>query len=164
MSTAVPNKTCTAQDAARQDWQDRVVSTPSLHAVIQFHSRQKYLLMAHRYAGYRELGRYLADAHTRPLDEVMQHYIRRFICHLDCPATRKTHTNVLTHIAGYLKKELDSSGRQSLAQAIEQYRLGVLPLKVPLTLLRQQIARHGSDYIRSQTYLNPDLDALPECN
>lgn len=164
MVTAEANKTHTAQDAARQEWQDRVESAPSLHAVIQFHSRQKYLLMAHRYAGYRELGRYLADAHTRPLDEVMQHYIRRFIHHLDCPASRKTHTNVLTHIAGYLKRELDSRGRQSLAQAIEQYRLGLLPLKVPLTLLRQQIERHGSDYIRSQSYLKPDLELRTECN
>jgi len=164
MTTAAPNKTRTARDAARQDWQDRVESAPSLHAVIQFHSRQKYLLMAHRYAGYRELGHYLAAAHTRPLDEVMQHYIRRFIYHLNCPATRKTHTNVLTHIAGYLKRELDSSGRQSLAQAIEQYRLGTIPLKVPLTLLREQIARHGSDYIRAQSYLNPNLELSLECS
>ena len=162
MTTAVANKTCTALAAARQDWQDRVESAPSLHAVIQFHSRQKYLLMAHRYAGYRELGRYLADAHTRPLEEVMQHYIGRFTCHLNCPASRKTHTNVLTHIAGYLKKALNSHDRQNLAQAIEQYRLGVTPLKVPMELLRQQIDHCGSDYIRSQSYLNPDL--LPECN
>lgn len=162
MTAAVANKTCTAQDAARQDWQDRVESAPSLHAVIQFHSRQKYLLMAHRYAGYRELGHYLADAHNHPLDEVMRYYLSRFMAHLDQPVSRKSHTNVLTHIAGYLKKTLNSHDRQSLAQAIEQYRLGAIPLKVPMELLRQQIDHCGSDYIRSQSYLNPEL--IPECN
>lgn len=155
MNDAVLRENFIVRVFAYDDWKTSVESEPSYHAIIQFHSRQKYLLMAHHYEGYRELGRYLADAHDQPLAEVMQHYLLRFMHHLSCKANRKTHTNVLMHLLGYLKKEIDSDCKQELIDAIEQYRQGHVHLVVPLTLLKHYIKRYGSDYIRAQTYLNP---------
>ena len=140
---------------AFDDWMNTLAVKPDYHALIQFHSRQKYLLMAHHYAGYRELGRYLAEAHDQPLDEVMQHYLQGFMDHMSHKATRKTHTNVLMHMMGYMKKDLDGECKQELLDAIEQYRTGVVPLVVPLTLIKHYLKRYGSDYIQEQTYLNP---------
>ncbi|MBA4501317.1 DUF1722 domain-containing protein [Marinobacterium marinum] len=129
----------------------------SYHALLQHHSRQKYRLMAHHYEGYRELGRYLAQAHDQPLDNVVQHYRERFEYHMAFPATRKSHTNVLQHIFGYLKREIDSASKRDILASIEAYRLGQTSLDVPLTLLDRYIQRFGSDYIRQQSYLNPGL-------
>ena len=155
MNDAVLRENFIARVFAYDDWKTSIEPDPSYHAIIQFHSRQKYLLMAHHYEGYRELGRYLADAHQQPLPEVMQHYISRFMHHMSHKATRKTHTNVLMHILGYLKKEIDSECKQELLDAIEQYRQEHVHLVVPLALLKHYVKRFGSDYIRSQTYLNP---------
>ncbi|GEK72411.1 MULTISPECIES: YbgA family protein [Halomonas] len=140
---------------ALDDWKRNVEPEPSRHALIQFHSRQKFLLMAHRVETYRELGRYLGEAHDVPVEEAAVHYLRRFMEALSRPATRKSHTNALMHVMGYLKRALDGDTRQDLLAAVEEYRLQQVPLAVPMRLLNHYIQRHGSDYIRAQSYLQP---------
>ncbi|WP_420598945.1 YbgA family protein [Neptuniibacter sp.] len=137
-------------------WQDEVMQSPSLHEVIQFHSRHKYQLMAHSYEGYKQLGRYLADeAPKKELDEVLLEYILALMTHLKNRASRKSHTNTLMHIMGYLKRDVDADTKQDLLEAIEQYRSSQVHLVVPLTLLKHYLKRHGSEYIQSQAYLDP---------
>lgn len=137
-------------------WQDEVMQSPSLHEVIQFHSRHKYQLMAHSYEGYKQLGRYLADeAPQKELDEVLSEYILALMTHLKNRASRKSHTNTLMHIMGYLKRDVDADTKQDLLEAIEQYRSSQVHLVVPLTLLKHYLKRHGSEYIQSQAYLDP---------
>jgi uncharacterized protein YbgA (DUF1722 family)/uncharacterized protein YbbK (DUF523 family) len=136
-------------------WKQQVEAQPSYHALLQFHSHSKYLLMAHSYEGYRTLGRYLADAHQLPLEEAMQTYIQGFMEHMTKCATRNSHVNVLMHVFGYLKKEIDADTKQELLASIEQYHRGDVHLIVPLTLLKHYLKRHGSDYIRQQSYLDP---------
>lgn len=137
-------------------WQEEVMKNPSLHEVIQFHSRHKYQLMAHSYEGYKQLGQYLAnEAPNKPLSEVLADYILSLMTHLKNRANRKSHTNTLMHIMGYLKRDIDSETKQDLLDAIEQYRTSKVHLVVPLTLLKHYLKRHGSDYIQSQAYLDP---------
>jgi uncharacterized protein YbgA (DUF1722 family) len=42
-----------------------------------------------------------------------------------------------------------------LVEVIESYRLGRVPLVVPLTLLRHHFRRYPNSYIEQQVYLNP---------
>ena len=71
-------------------------------------------------------------------------------------ATAKRHTNVLQHMAGYFKKTLDAGSRDELQAAIEDYRLGQVPLAVPITLIRHHVRVHKIDYLAGQEYLrNP---------
>jgi len=136
-------------------WKQQVEPDPSFHAIQRFHARHKYTLMAHTYQGYRELGRFLADAHSMPLDELMPEYLQRLMEFLKMKAGRKSHTNTMLHIFGYLKKAIDSECKQELLDSIEQYRRGEVHLVVPLTLLKHYLKRHGSDYINEQVYLDP---------
>jgi uncharacterized protein YbgA (DUF1722 family) len=73
---------------------------------------------------------------------------------------RSNHVNVLEHIRGYLKQELDRSDKQELTDSIENYRLGLLPLIVPITLLRHHFRRHPNRYIERSYYLQPHPDEL----
>jgi uncharacterized protein YbgA (DUF1722 family) len=70
-------------------------------------------------------------------------------------ATTRRHTNVLSHMAGHLKKLLDGPSRQELAATIDEYRLGIVPLVVPLTLIRHHVRVHDVRYLAGQTYLEP---------
>ncbi|GGO79736.1 hypothetical protein GCM10011348_14770 [Marinobacterium nitratireducens] len=140
---------------ALQRWKQEVETDPSYHALIQYHSRSKYLLMAHSYQGYRELGRFLAEAHALPLEEAMSTYIGRFMAHMARRASRKSHVNVLMHVLGYLKKSIDGDCKRELLEVIERYRRSEVNLVVPLTLLQHYLNRFGNDYIRSQSYLDP---------
>jgi uncharacterized protein YbgA (DUF1722 family) len=73
--------------------------------------------------------------------------------------TRGKHVNVLQHLMGYLKKDLSSEDKQELLGLIEDYRQGMVPLIVPLTLLKHHLNRHPvPDWVawkRQQAYLNP---------
>jgi uncharacterized protein YbgA (DUF1722 family) len=79
---------------------------------------------------------------------------------LSRPATRGTHSNVLQHLSGHLKQHLGDAERTELQRLIEQYRTGVIPLVVPLTLLRHHFNRHPDAYVANQDYLQPYPDDL----
>ena len=51
-------------------------------------------------------------------------------------ATPQRHTNVLQHMAGYFKDRLDAASKRELAETIDDYRRSLVPLVVPLTLIR----------------------------
>jgi uncharacterized protein YbgA (DUF1722 family) len=70
-------------------------------------------------------------------------------------ATRARHVNVLQHMAGYFKKTLDTPARDELGSAIEDYRQGLVPLIVPVTLLRHHVRQQGVQYLADQIYLSP---------
>jgi uncharacterized protein YbgA (DUF1722 family) len=50
---------------------------------------------------------------------------------------------------------IDGDTKQELLESIEQYHRGDVHLVVPLALLKHYLKRHGSDYIRQQSYLDP---------
>ena len=70
-------------------------------------------------------------------------------------ATRAKNTNVLQHILGFFKKDLDAASRQELLGHIEDYRRGVVPLIVPLTLVAHYVRLLDVSYLRDQVYLTP---------
>jgi uncharacterized protein YbgA (DUF1722 family) len=70
-------------------------------------------------------------------------------------ATPKRHANVLTHMVGHLKKMLDEESKQELLRSIDDYRQGLVPLIVPVTLLRHHVRRHRVGYLLNQVYLDP---------
>ncbi len=145
---------------AHHNFRKEVLEQPSMHHLIEFHSRYKYLLMAHHQTSYRELGRLLGESNELTLDELCQQYFALFMEALAKPANKGNHINTLLHILGYLKRSVSSSARQKLLEAIDKYKTGVVPLAVPLFLLKHYLDQHGSDYIRSQRYLEPYPEAL----
>jgi uncharacterized protein YbgA (DUF1722 family) len=58
-------------------------------------------------------------------------------------------------MAGYFKTLLDAESRAELGATIEDYRRGLLPLVVPMTLIRHHVRRHGVTYLADQAYLDP---------
>jgi uncharacterized protein YbgA (DUF1722 family) len=75
-------------------------------------------------------------------------------------ATPKRHAKVLHHMVGYFKETLDVSSRAELLASIEDYRLGHVPLAVPVTLLRHHVRVHEVHDLAGQIYLAPDPKEL----
>ncbi|HSU81310.1 MAG TPA: DUF523 and DUF1722 domain-containing protein [Thermoanaerobaculia bacterium] len=125
-------------------------------ALTRFHERHKFLLMARNQNGMRRLGRLLGDSGKgTPTPELAAAYRRGLTEVLRRPATRRGHTNVLQHLAGYVSDAVDPADRAELAETIERYRLGLVPLIVPLTLIRHHVRRQGVEYLQGQAYLEP---------
>ena len=70
-------------------------------------------------------------------------------------ATVRKHVDVLQHSVGFLKKADDPVGRDEFFEAIEDYRAGLVPLVVPVTLLRHLARRHDQAYLLDSSYLAP---------
>jgi len=128
--------------------------------LVNFHTQHKFLILAHDQAAYRQLGRLVAEAGKGDPVELAERYIQDLMAALSKHASRRDHSNVLMHLAGYFKKHLDGPDREELHECIHAYRRGAYPLLVPLTLLRHHLRRHPDGYLAEQHYLNPFPRAL----
>ena len=123
--------------------------------LVEFHTRHKLLLMAHSPVAYQEMGRMLARLDNAVLSELADRYIGRIMQVLKIQASRKRHVNVLQHLLGYLRTHVDGANRADLADVIDTYRRGMVPLVVPITLLQHHFHRNPHPYISRQVYMKP---------
>lgn len=123
--------------------------------LVAFHTAHKLQLLAHSPQRYQELGRLVATAKLRSRDEIRRAYAEGFMSALQRVATPQRHANVLQHMVGYLRDLLDSQSRAELHRLIGEYRRGLVPLVVPLTLLGYFVRKHRVEYLLGQTYLEP---------
>ena len=145
---------------AYAEWQQLLRQGLTRKALIDFHSRYKYLLMATHPMQYKALGRLLGNLAQHDLNELAPRYFSQLMEALKHCATRRTHSNVLQHLCGYLKQNLSREDKAEIQQLIGQYRQGVVPLVVPMTLLKHHFRRHPDDYIAQQVYLQPHPEDL----
>jgi uncharacterized protein YbgA (DUF1722 family)/uncharacterized protein YbbK (DUF523 family) len=123
--------------------------------LVAFHTAHKLQLMAHSPQAYTELGRMVAAAKGAPRAELARGYTSAFMQGLKVIATARRNSNVLLHVVGYFKKLLDAAARAELLAVIEDYHRGLVPLVVPITLIRHHVRTHGVAYLAGQTYLSP---------
>ncbi|MCW8884310.1 MAG: DUF523 and DUF1722 domain-containing protein [Motiliproteus sp.] len=141
-------------------WQQLLADGITAKSLIEFHSRHKYLLMAHDQEIYHYLGKLLANLKKADLQRLADCYIENLMKALRRPATRKTHSNVMLHLLGYLKRSLDQRSRQQLLDQINLYRQGQIPLIAVMTLLNHFLVNLSTNYIRKQRYLQPHPQEL----
>jgi uncharacterized protein YbgA (DUF1722 family) len=79
---------------------------------------------------------------------------------LKITAKRSNHVNVLEHIRGYIKNDLEKDDKKELSDCIENYRLGLLPLIVPITLLKHHFRKFPNTYIERSHYFEPHPQQL----
>jgi uncharacterized protein YbgA (DUF1722 family)/uncharacterized protein YbbK (DUF523 family) len=123
--------------------------------LVRFHTAHKLTLMAHSPSAYRTLGRLVAGARTLSRRALESEYRMGFMGALRALATPARQTNVLQHMMGYFKRTLDADARGELLSVIQDYRRGLVPLIVPMTLIRHHVRRVGVPYLEGQVYLEP---------
>ncbi|WP_394143738.1 YbgA family protein [Vibrio atypicus] len=124
-------------------------------AIVEFHSRYKLTLMAHHPVSYKELGRLVANIKDYDLQEFFQLYRLGLMKAMAHRASRKNNTNVLMHLQGYFKRDLNRESKAELRQVIDDYRVGLLPLLAPLTLIRHYLSSHPDSYLQQQKFFQP---------
>lgn len=145
---------------AYADWQALLAEGLSRGGLMRFHSRYKYQLMANNPVQYKVIGHLLGTMGRGDASEIGPRYFSQLMAALKRCATRGTHSNVLQHLSGYLKQSLSSADKQEMQHLIEQYREGIVPLVVPLTLLKHHFRLHPDPYVSQQVYLQPHPENL----
>jgi len=136
-------------------WKDFLREQPDMGRLVEFHSRHKLLMMAHSPQIYREMGVLVAHGKQLGMQKLLQRYEEQFMKGLAFQATAKKNTNVLMHIMGYFKKELSAAEKEELLETITQYHHQLVPLLVPLTLLKHYVRKFDQAYLKQQVYLLP---------
>lgn len=129
-------------------------------ALVDFHSRYKYQLMACSPKAYRTLGQQLGQRTGQPDAVFAQGYFVALMQALREPPTPGLHCNVLMHLGGYFRRHLDAAARHALERSILAYRNGAAPLTEPLALLRQHLEKYPNSYLSRQVYLEPYLERV----
>jgi uncharacterized protein YbgA (DUF1722 family)/uncharacterized protein YbbK (DUF523 family) len=148
----------------RENWVERVFAYHALKQLwrkpwtigdlVDFHTRHKFTLLAHSEPEYRQLGQLVAAAKSVTRGELRDRYSDLFMAAMKKIATTNKNCNVLQHILGFFKKELDAKSKEELISHIEDYRQRLVPLIVPLTLIAHYVRILDVPYLRDQVYLH----------
>jgi uncharacterized protein YbgA (DUF1722 family) len=151
--------------ALRENWIERVFAYRrlrslfegrfSLGRLVAFHTAHKLQLLAHSPEAYRRLGRLVAGAKAMDRAELRRRYEAGFMEALAVRATPRRHGNVLQHCLGYFRERLDAKPRAALAAHVADYQKGLVPLVVPVTMIRHYVDQLGVEYLAGQVYLEP---------
>ena len=136
-------------------WREVRQNDPGLDAVVQFHTATKLLLMSHSVTHYRQMGKLVAAGKSIPFEVLLDQYEELLMAALRRKTTVKKHTNVLQHMMGYFKKQLSGDEKQELLEILDQYRSGLIPLIVPVTLINHYVRKYRQSYLEKQIYLHP---------
>jgi uncharacterized protein YbgA (DUF1722 family)/uncharacterized protein YbbK (DUF523 family) len=133
---------------------DLLATGSAARDLVAFHTRHKFLVLAHSPELYRRLGRLVAAGRGRHAYAVL------FMQALRVKATPRKHANVLQHILGFVKDDLPADEKREILGLIDAMRRERLPLIVPLTLLRHHCRRLKVEYVLEQVYLSPHPEEL----
>ncbi len=136
-------------------WQEFKSLDKTVGGLVSFHASHKLLIMAHSLRHYSTLGKLVADLKKYRREELFERYFITLMEGLQFLATVKKNTNVLQHMAGYFKQWLSSDEKQELQGVITNYHRELVPLIVPITLLRHYVRKYSAEYLKQQVYLNP---------
>jgi uncharacterized protein YbgA (DUF1722 family)/uncharacterized protein YbbK (DUF523 family) len=149
----------------RENWIERVFAYRRLRScfaarwsigrLVAFHTAHKLQLLSHSPRHYAGLGRLVADARQLGAAAVRDRYVHDFMDALRTLATPRRQVNVLQHVLGTFRGRLDDRDRRELAALVADYGQGLLPLIVPITLIRHHVRRHRIAYLEGQVYLEP---------
>ena len=138
-----------------QRWQELLGGGGTVGQLVAFHSRHKYMLMSHSAKHLKALGGLVAEPRKYKRPELLERYFKLLMEGLNLQATVRKHTNVLQHMAGYFKQQLSPVEKLELHEVITRYHQGLVPLIVPITLIKHYSRKYDDPYLKEQHYLNP---------
>jgi len=136
-------------------WREVMEQKKGVKNLIAFHTRHKLLILAHSPKHYQTMGKLVARTREVPLKELQEQYQRLFLEALLLKTTPKKNSNVLQHMMGYFKEQLSADEKKELLEIMELYRREMIPLIVPVTLMKHYVRKYDQSYLQDQYYLDP---------
>ena len=136
-------------------WKECEAGGGKIKDLVSFHTDHKLLILSHSTTHYRMLGTLVANVERYPSGKRNTEYLASLMEGLRLLSTVKKNTNVLMHMLGYFRKQISHDEKQELLETIEHYHKGLVPLIVPVTLIKHYVRKYDEQYLARQHYLNP---------
>jgi uncharacterized protein YbgA (DUF1722 family)/uncharacterized protein YbbK (DUF523 family) len=135
-------------------WQHLLKHNLNRETILQFHTRHKFIFLAHNEAAYRRLNRLLVQMPLQINQSFLNHYLLHCMDVFKKPCSTKHHVNVLQHALRYFRKQLNIAEQQELEQLIDDYRSLKSPLSVPIACIQHHLLRRPISYLCDQLYFS----------
>lgn len=138
----------------------RVEETGTMAALVNFHTANKLAFMAASQRALRVMGKIVANHEHLPPGKVIAAYRAELAGALVKMARHTGVINVLQHALGYVSDELKAPERKYFLAALERYRLGRVPMSVPVNVMHEFAIRTEARYLLGQTLFEPYPEEL----
>jgi uncharacterized protein YbbK (DUF523 family)/uncharacterized protein YbgA (DUF1722 family) len=120
----------------------------SMRALIEYHSNNKYLLMAYNQQLQKTLGRIVANHENHAFTEVKKSYYAILKKLFQSPTDPGKNENVILHMFGYFSDNLTTDEKSFFFNQLKMYRQYQLPLTALMTVMYSWILRFNIDYLK----------------
>lgn len=130
-------------------------TNPTVADLVEFHTTYKYLIFAKSQKSYKALGQIVANQTKEPLEQILSTYKEEFLKAISQKSSIKKSYNVLLHIFGYFKNDIDGIEKSELLDSFEEFKNETIPLIVPIKILQLYVHKFDKSYLAKQKFLNP---------
>ncbi len=120
--------------------------------LVEFHARNKYLIMSRDQSKLKTLGRIVASYKHGEMNNILTKYEKDLHLVLERQPTIKTHSNVIMHVFGHFSNEFDHNEKMSFIALIDKYKRKELMLGTVLATINPIIYKFNKTYLANQTY------------
>ena len=113
-----------------------IKSKPSMNKLVQFHTTNKYLLMAFNQVELNKLGKIVANHEKLSLNNIIKNYKVYLKSALSKTPTHSRHADVLRRMYGHFHKKLPKCKQQMIEQRISDYQNREVSLSETLRILK----------------------------
>lgn len=139
----------------------KVKQGKSINQLIDFQTKNKFLIMSYSQKELKELGRITARK-QESTDEMLEEYEYHLKMAFSKSPKCASNINVLKHAFGYISENLKTEEKKLFQESLKQFREGRIGLSVPVNIMKSWIIRFDQPYLKKQTYFSPYPDELVE--
>jgi uncharacterized protein YbgA (DUF1722 family)/uncharacterized protein YbbK (DUF523 family) len=133
----------------------RKIRRGSIQQLIDFHTKNKLLLMAYSQTRMRAMGRIVANREGIDIGTLISRYEDELRNALNRPPPFTSMINVLQHALGGFSDDLSKEEKRFFLNSIEEYRDERIPLNTLLYILKTWSIRFNNQYLLSQIFMEP---------
>ena len=130
----------------------QVKKSKKINELVEFHSMNKFLLMAHDLEQFQILERIVSNYNNIKLSEILIEYENHLKIALESSPTLKTHSSVLLHVFGFFLSKFCNLEKNKFFELYENYKSEKIKIGETLAEIHQIIYQLNKTYLASQTY------------
>lgn len=127
----------------------------NMKSLVSFHSKNKYLFMTYNQTKLKVLGNIVANHGKLKVTTLFEQYYDALTRLLQSATSMKKRVNVMTHIYGYFKNQLNALEKEYYFEVLNQYMNSSVPYSNVYAVLKGWVIRFNEAYLNSQTVFEP---------
>lgn len=147
----------------------KIKEKKDIRDLIDFHTENKFLIMSYSQKNLKEMGTVVANQKKDSMKKIISVYEKLLYDTFSKGISCNSNINILQHAFGYISNKITSDEREMFLDSLDNYRNKIVPLEIPISIMKSWIIRFNESYLKNQTYFEPypidlhDAEAVNIC-